>query len=151
MAPKSLADLDWKALLTQSVHPSPVAWEDQVLYFLLPDRFSDGNERDYVDIAGNPVTIGTTPEFDRNKDFGNAIQTPGDGQKWSDAGGVFVGGKLTGITSKLGYLRRMGVTAIWVGPIFKQVAFQETYQVTAFRAFLMSTRISGPPQICRLW
>jgi hypothetical protein len=23
-------------------HPSPVDWRDEVLYFLLPDRFSDG-------------------------------------------------------------------------------------------------------------
>jgi len=136
MAAKSLGDLDWKTLLTQSFHPPPVAWEDQVLYFLLPDRFSDGSERDYLDIAGNPVTTGATPKFDRSKDFGNAIQTPGDAQKWSDAGGVFVGGKLTGITSKLGYLRRMGVTAIWVGPIFKQVAFQETYHGYGVQSFL---------------
>ncbi len=24
--------------------PSPMDWRDEVLYFLLPDRFSDGNE-----------------------------------------------------------------------------------------------------------
>jgi glycosidase len=136
MAPKSLADLDWKPLLAQSFHPSPLAWEDQLLYFLLPDRFSDGNERDYLDVVGNPVTTGTTAKFDRSKDFENAIQTPGDAQKWRDAGGVFVGGKLNGITSKLGYLRRMSVTAIWVGPIFKQVAFQETYHGYGVQNFL---------------
>ena len=136
MAPKSLADLDWKALVAQSFHPSPLAWEDQVLYFLLPDRFSDGNERDYLDSAGNTVTSGATPKFDRSKDFENAIQTPGDAQKWRDAGGVFVGGKLNGITSKLGYLRRLGVTAIWVGPIFKQVAFQQTYHGYGVQNFL---------------
>lgn len=27
------------------VHPSPQDWRDEVLYFLLPDRFSDGQER----------------------------------------------------------------------------------------------------------
>lgn len=26
------------------VHPSPEDWRDQALYFLLPDRFSDGGE-----------------------------------------------------------------------------------------------------------
>ena len=35
------------------VHASPVSWRDQVLYFLLPDRFSDGGE-------------GSRPLFDRN-------------------------------------------------------------------------------------
>src|SRR5947207_11473681 len=137
MSETQLSTLNLKTLAPAAgYHPSPVAWEDQVLYFLLPDRFSDGNERDYLDIAGNPVTTGTTPKFDRSKDFGNAIQIPSDAQKWSDAGGVFVGGKLTGITSKLGYLRRMGVTAIWVGPIFKQVAFQQTYHGYGVQNFL---------------
>ena len=27
-------------------HPSPIDWRDEVLYFLLPDRFSDGREDD---------------------------------------------------------------------------------------------------------
>lgn len=136
MATKSLADLEWKALLAQSFHPSPLAWEDRVLYFLLPDRFSDGNERDYLDVDGNQGTTGATPKFDRSKDYENAIQTPGDAQKWRDGGGVFVGGKLKGITSKLGYLRRLGVTAIWVGPIFRQVAFQQTYHGYGVQNFL---------------
>src|SRR5438445_7960271 len=45
MVEKRLADLDWKPLLGRSFHPSPLAWEDQMLYFLLPDRFSDSKER----------------------------------------------------------------------------------------------------------
>ncbi len=136
MVEKRLADLDWKPLLGRSFHPSPLAWEDQMLYFLLPDRFSDGKERDYQDIAGNAVTSGTTPLFSRNKDFENAIQTTADAQNWRDAGGVWVGGTLQGLTSKLGYLRRMGVTALWVGPIFKQVAFQATYHGYGVQNFL---------------
>ncbi|HLB87078.1 MAG TPA: alpha-amylase family glycosyl hydrolase [Terriglobales bacterium] len=136
MVEKRLADLDWKPLLGRSFHPSPLAWEDQMLYFLLPDRFSDGKERDYQDIAGNAVTSGTTPLFNRNKDFENAIQTATEAQKWRDAGGVWVGGTLQGLTSKLGYLRHMGVTALWVGPIFKQVAFQATYHGYGVQNFL---------------
>ena len=75
MSLKSLSDLDWKALQSQSFHPSPLAWEDPVLYFLLPDRFSDGNERDYLEVAGNPVTTGARRKFDWNKDLENTIQT----------------------------------------------------------------------------
>lgn len=38
------------------------------------------------------------------------------------AGGArFVGGTLAGLTSKIGYLRRLGVTAVWVSPVFRQV------------------------------
>ena len=42
---KSLLDLDFAELTRRKFTPSPAAWEDQVLYFLLMDRFSDGNER----------------------------------------------------------------------------------------------------------
>ena len=42
---KSLLDLDFASLTRRTFTPSPAAWEDQVLYFLLLDRFSDGNEK----------------------------------------------------------------------------------------------------------
>src|SRR5512144_900205 len=42
-----LADLDFEALTRGGFHPSPSAWEDEVLYFLLLDRFSDGREDGY--------------------------------------------------------------------------------------------------------
>jgi glycosidase len=136
MAQKTLADINWITLLKQTFHPSPLAWEDQMLYFLLPDRFSDGSERDFQDVTGKTVTAGATPLFNRARDLDNAIQTPTDAQNWRDAGGVWVGGTLRGLTSKIGYLRRMGVTAIWVGPIFKQVAFQATYHGYGIQNYL---------------
>jgi hypothetical protein len=45
MIEKSLMDLDFAALTRRTFTPSPAAWEDQVLYFLLLDRFSDGQEQ----------------------------------------------------------------------------------------------------------
>ncbi len=41
-APRSLQDANFKP--RGYVHPSPRDWRDQSLYFLLPDRFSDGRE-----------------------------------------------------------------------------------------------------------
>lgn len=41
-----------------------------------------------------------------------------------------------GIQSKLGYLRRLGVTALWIGPIFKQVQALETYHGYGVQDFL---------------
>src|SRR5678815_5529745 len=38
---KSLQDLDFAALTRGPFTPSPAAWEDQVLYFLMLDRFLD--------------------------------------------------------------------------------------------------------------
>ena len=74
MVEKSLRDLDIKALSQRIYTPSPAAWEDQVLYFLMLDRFSDGNEQGYFDNDRQPVTGGTTPLFQPG-DSGNAIQT----------------------------------------------------------------------------
>lgn len=43
--------------------PSPTAWEDQVFYFLILDRFSDGQEQDYWDVAGQPSQNGINPMY----------------------------------------------------------------------------------------
>ena len=133
---RSLADLHLDDLIRGATFtPSPTAWEDQVLYFLLVDRFSDGNEKGYRDLNGNVVNTGTTSLF-QPADALNAVQTPTDAARWRGAGGRFVGGKLAGVTSKLGYLKRMGVTALWLSPVFKQVAFQETYHGYGIQDYL---------------
>jgi hypothetical protein len=55
---KSLLELDFALLTRRTFTPSPAAWEDQVLYFLLLDRFSDGKERDgYRDNADRPARV----------------------------------------------------------------------------------------------
>jgi glycosidase len=135
MYEQNLSDLNWPQLLNRPFHPSPLAWEDQVLYFMLPDRFSDNRERGYRDNTGALVNARPTPLF-KTADSGNAIQTNADAQTWRDAGAVYVGGTLQGLTSKLGYLRRMGVSAIWIGPVFKQVKFQQTYHGYGVQNFL---------------
>jgi glycosidase len=55
---------------------------------------------------------------------------------WLDAGARFCGGSLKGIRSKLGYLKRLGATAVWVGPLFKQVAALQTYHGYGVQNFL---------------
>ena len=42
---KSIQDIDWNTTLDRQFTPSPQSWSDQVMYFLLVDRFSDGNEK----------------------------------------------------------------------------------------------------------
>jgi glycosidase len=136
MALTSVKDIDWRALRAGRVfHPSPAAWEDQVLYFFLVDRFSDGNEDGYLDAQGNPAA-GTTPRFDLGRDHGNATATPADRQRWWDAGAGWVGGTLRGARTKLGYVKRLGATAVWVSPVLKQVSFLPTYHGYAVQDFL---------------
>ena len=128
---KSLLDLDFGELTRRKFTPSPAAWEDQVLYFLLVDRFSDGNERGgYCENDGRPVTVGTT-----------RLYTAGDSGRvdydiWLKAGGTWEGGTLQGLKSKLGYLRRLGVTAISISPVFKQVAFEPSIHGYGIQNFL---------------
>jgi glycosidase len=146
MAVSQLSELNLRSLAPPSgYHPSPVAWEDQVLYFLLVDRFSDNKEKDYKDIAGNIVTSGQTPLF-KPTDNQNAIQNPTDAKNWRDAGTKYVGGTLAGLKSKIGYLKRMGISAIWVSPIFKQVSFAETYHGYGIQDFLQVNPRFGTDQ-----
>jgi glycosidase len=99
------------------------------------DRFSDGRETDYLDNTGQLVTSGTTPRF-QPADRGNATATDAERQRWFEAGGKFVGGTLRGLESKIGYLERLGVTAIWISPLFEQVSSQESYHGYGIQNFL---------------
>ena len=135
MTEQRLADLDFAALTDRQFHPSPAAWEDQVLYFLLLDRFSDGNERGYRDNDGNVIAGGVTPLF-QPADANNATATDADAAQWRAAGARFTGGTLKGLASKIGYLERLGITGIWVSPVFKQIASQETYHGYGIQNFI---------------
>ena len=115
---RAVADLDFTGFGPAT--PSPSAWADEVLYFLLVDRFSDGREDGVRDLGGAVVT-GSTPPL-RPGDVGNAVQTDADAAVWRAAGTRWVGGTLAGLRSKLGYLARLGVTALWISPVLKQAA-----------------------------
>ncbi|MFN7338258.1 MAG: alpha-amylase family glycosyl hydrolase [bacterium] len=115
--------------------PSPIAWEDQTFYFLMLDRFSDGRENGYKDNEGNLVRSGTTPAYSP-AGAENAVKTEADAAHWREAGTKYVGGTLKGLESKIGYLKRLGVTALWISPIFKQVRFRETYHGYGIQNFL---------------
>ena len=67
-----LSDIDFQALCGRKFFPSPGAWEDQVFYFLLLDRFSDGKENGFRNNDGKTVTTGSTALF-QPTDNGNAV------------------------------------------------------------------------------
>lgn len=148
MALQRLTEIDWPALVDRPYHPSPAAWEDEVLYFLLLDRFSDGREDAYRGNDGALVTGGSTPPF-TGADAGNAVRTEQDARAWREAGCRFTGGTLRGLETKLGYLRRLGVTALWLSPIFRQVAAQETYHGYGIQNFLDVEPRFGTPEDLR--
>ena len=109
-------------------HPSPVDWRDEVLYFLLVDRFSDGRET-------------TRPLLDRNNRAAARPAGPdGSGWRWDrwarSGRSRWQGGTITGVTSKLDYLRDLGATAIWLSPVFKQRGHLDTYHGYGVQDFL---------------
>ncbi len=76
---------------TQSLNlhvPSP-AWQDQVIYFIMIDRFNDGDPN--------------------NNDQGKGEYDPNDHRKFS-------GGDLQGIIDKIDYIKNLGATAVWITP-----------------------------------
>jgi len=103
--------------------PSPADWRDEIIYFLLPDRFSDGAEatRPMVDAAGAAAARDAAFRFDA----------------WAGSGRErFQGGTIKGIQSKLEYLSTLGVTTVWVGPVLKQRAHLDTFHGYAIQDFL---------------
>lgn len=72
--------------------------EDEMIYFVLPDRFENGDpSNDRGGIAGGRLKDGYDPT-----DFG-----------------FYHGGDLKGLTSRLDYIQGLGMTAIWLTPIFQ--------------------------------
>ncbi len=107
---------------------SPVDWRDEVLYFLLVDRFSDGQEnsrplldRSNLTLARPALPNGEAWRWDR----------------WAESGAErWQGGNLAGVISKLDYLKQLGITTIWLSPIFKQRAHLNSYHGYGIQDFL---------------
>lgn len=106
--------------------PSPMDWRDEVLYFLLPDRFSDGNE--------GARSLLTRDEIKELRKAAN--REDWNWQKWADSGRRWQGGTIKGITGQLDYLQDLGITTIWIGPVFKQRTRLDTYHGYGIQDFL---------------
>jgi glycosidase len=132
-----LGDIDFQTLLkNRNFYASPASWADEVLYFLFLDRFSDGKEDGgYSDSEGTPVAAPgdkrTTPLFNPLTDSATAEWGP-----WFEAGKRWCGGTIAGMKGKLGYLKKLGITAIWVSPVFRQVSGSNDYHGYGIQNFL---------------
>ena len=79
--------------------------QDEVIYFVLPDRFENGD-----------------PRNDRGGLTGGALQTGFDPAHK----GFYHGGDLKGLTARLDYIQNLGATAVWFAPVFKNKPVQGT-------------------------
>ena len=128
-APESVADAAAALVMARAAggyHPSPADWRDEVLYFLLPDRFSDGREDDRPLLTRAQIRALRT-QADR----------PGWSWKaWADSGKRWQGGTLNGIRGRLDYLRGLGVSTLWIGPVLRQRTRRDTYHGYGIQNFL---------------
>ncbi|MEG4286148.1 alpha-amylase family glycosyl hydrolase [Microcoleus sp. A006_D1] len=85
-------ELDLEFLYTRDIE-----FRQETIYFIVVDRFQDG------DPTNNE---GPNPE----------LYDP-EGKDW----GKYWGGDLQGVIDKLDYLKDLGVTAVWLTPLFEQV------------------------------
>ncbi|MCB9128551.1 MAG: pullulanase-type alpha-1,6-glucosidase [Ardenticatenales bacterium] len=77
--------------------------QDDIFYFVLPDRFENGDpSNDTGGIAGTRLDHGFDP---------------------TDKG-FYHGGDFAGILDRMGYLENLGITSIWMTPIFKNKPVQ---------------------------
>ena len=72
----------------------PAVWQPQVVYLVMPDRFFNGDPTN--DDAGSPGCFDPT------------------------SANLFHGGDIAGLRQKLGYMKELGVTAVWATPFYKQ-------------------------------
>ncbi|NKF50868.1 alpha-amylase [Shewanella sp. WXL01] len=80
---------------------------DDIFYFVLPDRFNNGNPAN---------DNGAAPGYAKGISYGGLDVTTERG---------FHGGDIKGIEQKLDYLQQLGVTAIWMTPILRNKAVQK--------------------------
>jgi len=77
--------------------------QDEVIYFVLPDRFENGDpSNDRGGLSGDRLTTGFDPTHK----------------------GFYHGGDIKGLIDRLDYIQGLGATALWVAPIFKNKAVQ---------------------------
>lgn len=77
--------------------------QNEIVYFVLPDRFENGDpSNDKGELEGGPLDTGFDPTHK----------------------GFYHGGDLKGLTQRLNYIKDMGITAVWLAPIFANKAVQ---------------------------
>ncbi|KPF66875.1 hypothetical protein IP84_14995 [beta proteobacterium AAP99] len=87
--------------------PSP-DWRDQVIYFLMTDRFADGDPR--------------------NNDQGVGIYAPQRSDRVN-------GGDLRGIIQHLDYIRGLGATAVWLTPPVRNQWFDPSLGFASYHGY----------------
>ena len=116
---QSAVDAQGFQLTVYDAHFATPSWlQGAVVYSIFPDRFRNGNPgNDYCGggTSGCPTFYGSVPAV-RHSTWNEPVENP---QRTGVFNRDFFGGDLQGIQEKLGYLKSLGVDAIWMTPIFE--------------------------------
>ena len=78
-------------------------WDESIIYFMLTDRFADGNPTN-----NDPYGIGYDQITDNPR-------------------GAYQGGDFKGVTENIDYLAELGVNTIWITPIVENVGYDASH------------------------
>ena len=81
-----------------------IEFREELIYFIIVDRFNDGTSDD-------EERRGLWDRGDREGLYDKTLM------EW----GKYWGGNLQGIVEKIYYLKALGITAVWLSPLFEQV------------------------------
>jgi len=109
-----------------AIPPTRAAETDQNFYFVMVDRFANGDtSNDQGGLGPDPLVSGFDPT--------NA--------------GFYQGGDLKGITDRLDYIQGLGTTAIWLTPSFTNKAVQVEDQSAGYHGYWITDFTSIDPHL----
>ncbi len=94
--PQRVSEMDLSPVPGRTYWNSGREWREELIYFLMVDRFHDGRERSSIGGSARPDVDCKSPRLKK-----------------------FCGGRLRGITKNLDYIKGLGCTALWLSPVFE--------------------------------
>lgn len=102
--------------------PSP-DWRDQIIYFVMTDRFNDGDRS--------------------NNDQGGGEYDPNAAAKYS-------GGDLRGIEQRLDYIQGLGATAVWITPPVRNLWWHTALKFSGYHGYWATDFMAVDPHLGNL-
>ncbi|MBA4303929.1 MAG: hypothetical protein C0424_06870 [Sphingobacteriaceae bacterium] len=106
----------------QTVHPLD-SWSDEIMYFVLTDRFADGDST--------------------NNDLGWNEYNP-------QLPHAYHGGDLLGLSNQIGYLQSLGITSVWITPPVRNAVWSRDTSVTGYHGYWASHFTQVDPHLGNL-
>ncbi len=124
--------LPYDLVVYKSGFKTPDWMKNAVIYQIFPDRFADGDtsNNDAQRTARGAVNYEwitdwyTIPENPEQKDLVTQAEYEAKGAHWGDGqwSNEIYGGDLKGITDNIDYLKELGVTVIYLNPVFSSIS-----------------------------